>query len=184
MTRIFLLAGVAAVTLSACAPGPVTTQPRLGADGQPLPRVYDISRADESRILYRMLDAVNTLRSQQGLARLELNSQLRAAAATHSRDMSVQNRPWAFGSDGSSPLDRVRNAGYSGKFLGQAISESFETELETLEAWMDEPGPRDIILDPEAREMGFAWFQESGGKIWWTLVTGAPSGSGPQIAGL
>ncbi|HMO06798.1 MAG TPA: CAP domain-containing protein, partial [Paracoccaceae bacterium] len=29
-----------------------------------------------------------------------------------------------------------------------------------------------ILLDPTAREMGFSWFQESNGKIWWTLVTG------------
>ena len=29
-----------------------------------------------------------------------------------------------------------------------------------------------VILDPAARDVGFAWFQEPGGKIWWTLVTG------------
>jgi hypothetical protein len=28
-------------------------------------------------------------------------------------------------------------------------------------------------MDPQAREIGFAWFQEENGKIWWTMVTGA-----------
>jgi uncharacterized protein YkwD len=49
--------------------------------------------------------------------------------------MSVQNRPWHFGSDGSSPLDRARRAGYTGTLLGELISETFESEVETLAAW-------------------------------------------------
>ena len=27
-------------------------------------------------------------------------------------------------------------------------------------------------MDPRADEIGFAWFQENNGKIWWTLVLG------------
>ena len=95
-----------------------------------------------------------------------------AAAATHARDMSVQNRPWHFGSDGSSPIDRVRRVGYTGELVGEAISETYETELETLAAWMEEEGSRRVILDPAARELGFSWLQEDNGKIWWTLVMG------------
>jgi len=126
-----------------------------------------------------MLDAVNALRATAGLSDVQLNSNLTAAAATHSRDMSVQNRPWHFGSDGSSPIDRAIRAGYQRTMLGENISETFETELETLTAWMDQPDTRDVILDPEAVDMGFSWFQEPGGKIWWTLNMG---GGGPARA--
>jgi len=35
---------------------------------------------------------------------------------------------------------------------------------------MREPETRGVLLDPNATEMGIAWFQESNGKIWWTLV--------------
>jgi len=101
-----------------------------------------------------------------------LNGQLNAAASTHSRDMSVQNRPWHFGSDGSSPLDRVQRAGYVGVLIGEVISETYESETETLAAWMDEVGTREVLMDPRAAQMGFSWFQESNGKIWWTLVLG------------
>jgi uncharacterized protein YkwD len=120
-----------------------------------------------------MLDGINSLRQAAGRGPLQLNAELNAAAATHSRDMSVQNRPWHFGSDGSSPIDRVRRVGYQGRMLGENISETYETEIETLAAWMQEADTRDVILDQNARDLGFAWFQEPAGKLWWTMITGA-----------
>ena len=86
--------------------------------------------------------------------------------------MARQNRPWHFGSDGSSPSDRISRVGYAGRLVGETISETYESELETLAAWMDQPDTRRVIMSPDARNMGFAWHQESGGKIWWTLVMG------------
>lgn len=169
MTRPFALLLSAALALSACA---TAEPPKLGPDGKPLPRVYVIKPAMEGEIQYRMLDAVNALRGARGAPPLQLDAQLNAAAATHSRDMSVQNRPWHFGSDGSSPIDRVRRTGYPGTMLGENISESYETELETLSAWMETPDTAAVVVDPAARRMGFAWYQEPSGKIWWTLVTG------------
>ena len=137
-------------------------------------RVYKISPRDEGKIQFRMLDNINSLRGASGVAPMQLNAQLNAAAATHAQDMAVQNRPWHFGSDGSSPLDRVRRTGYTGILMGENISETYETELETLSAWMEQRDTRDVILDPNATDLGFAWFQEKNGKIWWTLVTGGP----------
>lgn len=166
--RAFLLLG-ASLGLAACTP----TAPTLGADGRPLPKVYRINPGDERVISFRLLDSVNTLRAAKALPPLSFNAQLNAAAATHSRDMSVQNRPWHFGSDGSSPLVRVQRSGFTGRLVGELISETYETELETLSTWMANPDTRVIIMDPAARLMGFAWFQEESGKIWWTMVTGA-----------
>jgi uncharacterized protein YkwD len=150
----------------------ISSAPQVGADGQPLPQVYQINGAGAGRIPYRFLDSVNTLRSAKGLQPLAFNAALNAASLTHSRDMSVQNRPWHFGSDGSSPLLRTQRVGYTGRFLGELISETYQTELETLSAWMAQPDTRDVVLDPAAREVGFAWYQEQNGKIWWTMMTG------------
>lgn len=171
MTRIFSLLLSTLLLLSACA-APPPSQPQLGSDGKPLPKVYRISAGDTSRIQFRMLDSVNSLRRAAGVAPVELNANLNAAAATHSNDMAVQNRPWHFGSDGSSPIDRVRRVGYTGELVGEAISETYETELETLAAWMQEPATRQVIMAPDARDMGFAWLQQDSGKLWWTLVMG------------
>lgn len=168
MTRLLALYLSLALALAGCA----TTPPKLGPDGRPLPQAYLIKPGDESRVTYSMIDSINSLRSAAGAAPLTLNPQLTAAAATHSRDMAVQNRPWHFGSDGSSPLLRAQRTGYTGRMLGENISETYETELETLSAWMELGDTRSVVLDPAARDVGFAWFQEPGGKLWWTLVTG------------
>ncbi|MGR3373703.1 CAP domain-containing protein [Pseudooceanicola nanhaiensis] len=173
MRPIHLLLAPALLLLAACAQAPIST---IGPDGRPLPKVYQIGPGDEGRIQYEMLDGVNALRQAAGAAPVTLNPQLNAAAATHSRDMSNQNRPWHFGSDGSSPLDRVRRVGYTGQMLGENISETYETELETLSAWMEQPDTRDVILDRRGRDMGFAWHQERNGKIWWTLIMGGGAG--------
>ncbi|MEP4700777.1 MAG: CAP domain-containing protein [Parasphingorhabdus sp.] len=170
MLRILSLLLTGLLLLSACDTPSSTSQ--LGADGKPLPQVYRIRGSETSKVQFRILDSVNALRTASGLNTVQLNSNLTAAAATHSRDMSVQNRPWHFGSDGSSPIDRVRRAGYTGTMLGENISETYETELETLAAWMEEPGTRSVIMDPNALNMGFAWHQESSGKLWWTMIMG------------
>ncbi|MEQ9260276.1 MAG: CAP domain-containing protein [Roseovarius sp.] len=175
MTRIFGLLLIAIMGLSACG-GPVS-EPPLGPDGKPLPKVYRIR--DESRVQYSMLDAVNSLRQAAGVRPVTLNAQLNAAAATHSRDMSLQNRPWHFGSDGSSPIDRVQRVGYNGRLIGENISETYETETETLAAWVEDDTTREVILAPDATDLGFAWEQEPSGKIWWTLVMGN-SGLSPR----
>ena len=156
------------VTLVRCAPQEIQMAP----DGKPVPNIYDMRAQSTAQIQFRMLDAVNVLRSSRSLNSLQLNAQLNASAATHSRDMSVQNRPWHFGSDGSSPLDRARRLNYSGEFLGEVISETFENELDTLSAWMGNKNTRAVILDPNALDLGFSWYQEPSGKIWWTLVIG------------
>lgn len=168
--RTVLFVGGASAILAGCAMG--GTSARVGPDGRPLPQVYKISKRDEAEIPFRVLDSVNTLRSAKGAMPLAFNAALNAAALTHARDMSVQNRPWHFGSDGSSPLLRVQRVGYTGKLMGELISETCETEVETLSAWLAQVDTRDVLMDPAAREMGFAWFQEAGGKIWWTLLTG------------
>lgn len=171
LRKIALFLGLA-VVLAACAtPEPV----RFGPDGRPLPQIYRIEDSRASEIQFRFLDGVNALRAASGSQQIGLSAELNAAAATHSQDMSLQNRPWHFGSDGSSPLDRVARAGFSGQLLGENISESYESELETLAAWMTQEDTRRVLLDPRATDLGIAWFQEPSGKIWWTVILGEAS---------
>ena len=173
MIRRILILLALGLSVAACSPS-VPSSNAVGADGRPAPKLYRIRNNDTAKLQFRMLDSVNALRSARGTAPVELNPQLNAAAATHSRDMSLQNRPWHFGSDGSSPIDRLARVGYQGSLVGENISETYESELETLAAWMEQTDTRRTILSPQAKEMGFAWFQEDNGKIWWTMVMGNP----------
>ena len=172
MVRLILCVIASISLLTACG----NDIPQMGPDGKPLPKLYRLSQQSNADVQFRTLDAVNALRASAQSPALVLNASLNAAAATHARDMSVQNRPWHFGSDGSSPLDRVASAGYKYQMISELISETYETELETLSVWMENPDTRRDLLDKRAREMGFSWYQEFSGKIWWTLVLG----SGPD----
>ena len=172
MVRLILCAVAFISLMSACG----NEIPQMGPDGKPLPKFYRLSPQSSADIQFRTLDAVNALRASAQSPTLVLNASLNAAAATHARDMSLQNRPWHFGSDGSSPLDRVARAGYKDQLISELISETYETELETLSVWMENPDTRRDLLDKRAKEMGFSWYQELSGKIWWTLVLG----SGPK----
>lgn len=174
-----ILLSVSLLTLVACGPRP---QVQISPEGQALQAGYRIAPEETDAVQIRMLDSVNTLRQAAGLVPLAYDSRLNAAAATQSRDMALQNRPWHFGSDGSSPLDRARRVGYPGLIVGETISESYESELQTLGAWMAQPETRQILLDSRARQMGFAWFQEESGKLWWTLVLGTTATAAPTVA--
>lgn len=176
MLRLTLLLVSSLFVLSACTAPMGTTNGAQDRRGN-----FNITTREANRIQFRMLDSINVIRQNANVGPVELNAQLNAAAATHARDMSVQNRPWHFGSDGSSPLDRVRRVGYTGALIGENISETYESDLDTLAAWMQQPDTRRTIVDPNARDLGFAWFQEPNGKIWWTLVMGNPGVAAPVV---
>ncbi len=175
MLRIMAMLVSGAFLISACETGDASLNDSLSItdpDGTSKSQAYRIAVGEEPHVLFRMLDSVNAYRKAAGVQPVALDSSLNSAAATHSRDMSLQNRPWHFGSDGSSPIERVWRSGYRQTLLGEVISESFETELETLVAWMEREDTRTVIVDPEAEHVGFAWYQQPGGKIWWTLIMG------------
>lgn len=176
MYKFSILALVSTLALAACQ---TPSQQQLGPDGQPLPTAYKITGREEAKIPGRVLDQVNALRANVGAAPMVMNPMLDAAAKAHARDMSAQNRAWHFGSDGSSPLERVRRQGYSGRLIGENISETYENELATLNAWMGNRDTRDVIMDTTASDLGMGWYQESSGKIWWVMVTGAGQPQSP-----
>lgn len=167
MIRILTALLVSLFALSACdLPGTTT------GDGASGVTVYRINKRIERKIPGNVLEAVNSLRAAKGLDPVELSPELTVAARRHSADMAKQNRPWHWGSDGSSPIDRVADAGFSGRFLGENISETYEDELLTVAAWVEEAETRDVILNPDAKFMGISWYQEPTGKLWWTQVFG------------
>jgi uncharacterized protein YkwD len=132
-----------------------------------------LSPAETNAIQLRHLDAVNAVRAEHGLAPVQLSAALTAAAATHARDMSVQGRAWHFGSDLTSPRERAFRAGYQGEVVGENLSEGSDSDLTVLASWLDFADTREVILDPAARGLGIAWYQEPSGKIWWVQLLGA-----------
>jgi len=179
MMKFATIALVSVLALTACQ----KQGPQLGPDGQPIPVAYKITPREEAQIPARLAGQINQLRANVGAAPVAQNPMLDQAAKAHARDMSAQNRAWHFGSDGSSPLDRIRRQGYMGHLIGENISETYENEVTTLNAWMQTRDTRDVIMDPRATDFGIGWFQEPSGKIWWVLLTGSGTMAAPVSPG-
>ncbi|CAM3381790.1 CAP domain-containing protein [Paracoccus nototheniae] len=169
MKKINALVVLSMLALGACGPRNLMAPPMAA----PVDPVAAVAPAvdDDAAIAGRVLQQINTLRTNIGAPPLSPSPQLDAAALVHSRDMSAQNRAWHWGSDGSSPLDRAQRQGHTGRLIGENISESYEDEIQTLSAWMSARDTRDVIMDPTATQLGFARFKEPSGKVWWTLLT-------------
>jgi uncharacterized protein YkwD len=167
--RHFLLSGAAALTATGCAP----VRPALGPDGQPLPLIHRIDPGDRARIDRRVLARVNAHRRAVSVKPLDSDPALALAAARHARDMALRGRLDHRGSGDASPADRAARTGYAGIALGEAVSETYATDLETLADWMGEAETRAVLLDPAGRHMGLGFHQETSGKVWWVLMVGA-----------
>jgi len=160
MVRLTALFLVMALGLSACVIGPA-------------PASNSIRERDAHSIRLTQMDLVNTIRSAQGLSSVTLSAELTAAAATHGRDMAVQQRAWNFGSDRSSPQARAERAGFSGLITGENVAETFLLGTEIFQVWLADPRARAAMLHPDATHIGFGWFQEENGKLWWVQLIGA-----------
>jgi uncharacterized protein YkwD len=156
--------------VAGCAPVPAPLV--LGHDGQPLPFIYPMTVADGAQLSGRVVARVNILRADVGASPVTPHAKLTMAAAQHAHDMAMQTGLSHLGAGGTLPVDRARAAGYRGIVLGETISETYAAELATLSAWMARADTRDVILDPNARDLGVGIHQDSGGKIWWVLMFG------------
>lgn len=167
MIKKIFLAGIAALTLAACDP---TTPINNGVQGSGIISASEM--ADVSGIRFRHVDAINALRASRGLGQLSYSQALNSAAETHARDMALQQRAWHFGSDRSNPQSRAARSGFGGRVLGENIAEAFDGDIIILQNWLDDSTGAKLILDRSATSIGFGWFQEPTGKIWWVQLFG------------
>jgi uncharacterized protein YkwD len=130
-----------------------------------------------SSFVNRLLELVNQERSKNGLATLNLNPQLTQSAQGHSQDMADHNFMGHNGSDGSSPFDRMRRAGYQFSSAGENVAAGYATPESVMDGWMNEApdasghrGHRDNILSPNYHDIGigYAFQQASQYKHYWT----------------
>jgi uncharacterized protein YkwD len=106
-----------------------------------------------ARFEQQVFGLVNAERRRSHCEPLRMDGKLRAAARAHSADMATNNVVGHTGSDGSSPADRMRKAGYP-----QALSENLArgpgSPQVVVRAWMRDRADRANILDCDARAMG------------------------------
>ncbi len=123
----------------------------------------DLRPTSENRGAVRtaVLCLLNEERTSRDLPRLRANAKLREAAEKHSANMSQNNFFDHVSPAGSTPLERVKAAGYLAGANSWAVGENIawgeqqlSTPREIMKAWMDSAGHRANILNRRFRHVG------------------------------
>jgi hypothetical protein len=105
----------------------------------------------------------NEARKEHGLGTFCASEQLMSAATAHSKDMLDRGYYDHVAPDGDTPEQRVRATGYSYSSMAENIRrrslsyapEPTQKDLEhVFEEWMDSPGHRANLLDPDLHQIG------------------------------
>lgn len=118
--------------------------------------------------------ATNAERSRAGRVPLTVDARLTAAAQAHSTDMATRGFFAHESPSGASVSDRVTAAGYSYSVVAENIAAGQRTPDDVVAGWMDSPGHRANILNPEVRQVGVGFTAGGPYGIYWTQVFGTP----------
>ncbi|WP_193777804.1 CAP domain-containing protein [Streptomyces sp. E5N298] len=145
-------------------PAPGTAAPGARGDsGGGRPRVTRSGSADS-----RMVAAVNRQRDKTGCRPVRPHKALGRAAREHSAAMARSGRLTHTGPDGSSPADRMREAGYRVGSAGENLTAGSDSAEAAVAVWMRSAPHRRILLTCRYTHAGVGRAQGSGGP-WWTL---------------
>lgn len=115
-----------------------------------------------------VLSLTNQQRAAAGCAALTMNEQLAWAAKRHTDEMAATGNFSHTGVNGSTPAQRVSEAGYPYRVTAENIAAGQETPEEVVRAWMASQVHRANILNCELRELGVGYAKSRGGRPYWT----------------
>jgi uncharacterized protein YkwD len=115
---------------------------------------------------------VNQERSAGGCRPVTVNAKLTRAAQLHSEDQAAHNTMSHTGSDGSSPWDRSKRAGYANA-IGENVAAGYRTAQAVMQGWMNSPGHRANIMNCDAKAIGVGMARSSDGTPYWTQMFGS-----------
>ncbi|MDW8325582.1 MAG: CAP domain-containing protein [Anaerolineales bacterium] len=126
----------------------------------------------------------NLARHSNGLPPLRWNRQLTDAARWFSWD-SVENRPTPYcghqDTQGHWPDYRARAFGYLGLAGAENAFCGYVTPQQAVEGWMNSPGHRANLLDPNSREVGLGYYRRGDGRGYVTQKFGVDAAFAPVI---
>jgi uncharacterized protein YkwD len=151
------------------APAANTSPDPAGTDASALPN--DPVTAKTSTLENQLVQLINKSREQAGCHRLGTDGHLRGSARAHSADMAKNGFVARRGSDGSSPQDRMRKAGYR-RPKGEDVGSGYPTAQAALDAWQADAGQGGLLVDCDARAIGVGVVLATDGTPYWTADFG------------
>jgi stress response protein SCP2 len=125
-------------------------------------------------VVAMVVAGTNAERAAAGLAPLTVEARLTAAALAHGTDMAARDFFAHESPEGRSVADRVTAAGYAYRIVAENIAAGQRDAAEVVTGWMNSPGHRANILNPELRQIGVG--RAAGGTYgtYWVQVFGTP----------
>jgi len=131
----------------------------LQGAGQPVENV----EVDAQEVAEMIIEQTNAFREEQGRVPVESNSKLEATAQSFADYMARTDR-YGHRADGNRPSDRASNHDYNYCIVAENIAYQYDStgfKAEELaegfvQGWIDSPGHRENMLDPDVRETGVA----------------------------
>jgi uncharacterized protein YkwD len=120
-----------------------------------------------------LLRRLNALRLQNGLQTISLNTALTSAAQRHSQDMAKTGNVSHTGSDGSTPEQRMRAAGFPGGIGEEAIYGGRSSVDDAWYFWTNDRVHANMLLKPEYTVVGIA-VANAGDRSYYTMDFGKP----------
>lgn len=122
-----------------------------------VPTVSPIPQISSSQLENEIINLINSRRKADGLGGLTANTQLTAAARRHSADISAHNNCGHYGSDGSDPFVRARQAGYTGSVHGETVACRHRTPESAVAGWWSSPPHHAILTNSTIKQIGVGW---------------------------
>jgi uncharacterized protein YkwD len=121
-----------------------------------------------------MLTRVNAERAKVGRAPLALCATLTVASQRHSEDQAARSAMSHRGSNGSSFVDRARDAGYTGwTSLAENVAAGYRDVNSVMNGWMGSEGHRANLLAPSTKHLGVGRAAAGSGTLYWTQNFGS-----------
>jgi|GEM_PF-3199348 len=114
---------------------------------------------------WRVLELTNIERANYGLAPLAWHSGLGEVARAHSRDMAENDFMSHTSFDGTTMRQRIDHAGIIWRAIAENVARGQRTPEAVVAAWMNSPGHRANILDPELTHLGVGAYRLPGSRF-------------------
>ena len=167
---------VVASPLPTVPPSP-TPAPRAVTE-TPVAAPPDPARAREAQLI----DAVNALRAQHGLAAYRAAPTLSEVARMHSCDLAAHGVISHRSSDGRTLQDRLGAEAARWSWPSESIAAGTDAPAGVIALWLDEPPDgwhRRNLLDPDQQVIGVGYCvapdDPSGNRHYWTMIVTRPA---------
>lgn len=156
-----------------------TAKPRYSEPDPATPENESRARVPSHRIReiesleQQCLDEVNRLRRRSGLSRLTFYEDLLPLARDYSRRMAEQNFFSHNDPDGLTVRERVEGADIKWRMVGENLAYSngyVNPVAASIHGWMDSPGHRRNILDPEFSLTAIGVWIKPDGTVYFTEI--------------